>query len=237
VIRACLDADVLIPIESCDFLLTTAELGLYEAVTSPNVPTEIERNLLADWPHLDPKALRRRVRHVADFLRPVPSSATPARQRQAWVNRKDRHLLASALYHEAQAVVTNDRRLRDQINVRRHRIVAVSGDEFVAALQRSDPEGVEAVVATMVARRTRQPIQPEQLLERLREPFPQMVSQITATETHAASVDFGAELIAVANEAAAGRSGRCPGIVARTGEPCRLPTGHRGSCRSRSRER
>jgi hypothetical protein len=54
------DADVLIPILSCDFLLTGLDLAVYELVVSPMVLDEVERHLLADFPGQDPARLTAR---------------------------------------------------------------------------------------------------------------------------------------------------------------------------------
>ncbi|MCZ2109188.1 MAG: hypothetical protein LC118_06445 [Dehalococcoidia bacterium] len=63
-----LDADVLVPILSCDFLLTAFDLGLYEPVVSTEAIAEVEWNLIEDFPHLDPGSLRRRVSQMRDAL-------------------------------------------------------------------------------------------------------------------------------------------------------------------------
>lgn len=44
---AALDADVLVPILPCDFLLTAFDVGLYEPVVSTEALVEVERNLIA----------------------------------------------------------------------------------------------------------------------------------------------------------------------------------------------
>ena len=44
------DADVLIPILACDFLLTGLDLAIYELAVSPIVLDEVERHLLTDFP-------------------------------------------------------------------------------------------------------------------------------------------------------------------------------------------
>lgn len=81
---AALDADVLVPILSCDFLLTAFDLGLYEPVVSIEAIAEVERNLIADFPHLDPVSISRRVGQMRDalednFVEPVRSTMFPTR--------------------------------------------------------------------------------------------------------------------------------------------------------------
>jgi len=52
---AALDADILVPILAYDFLLTAFDLGLYEPIVSTEAIVEVERNLIADFPHLGPR--------------------------------------------------------------------------------------------------------------------------------------------------------------------------------------
>ena len=111
---AALDADVLVPILSCDFLLTAFDLGLYEPVVSTEAIAEVERNLIDDFPHLDPGSLRRRVGQMRDALDDHlvdPGSLDDVPD----INPKDRHVIAAALAGEASIVVTNDQRLRAEI--------------------------------------------------------------------------------------------------------------------------
>ncbi|MFZ6003043.1 MAG: hypothetical protein ACOYXM_03850 [Actinomycetota bacterium] len=80
---AVLDADVLVPILSCDLLLTAFDHDLYQPIITPKILDEVERNLLRAFPHLDPDALRRRVeqmrRALALHTRPDAEGATRSR--------------------------------------------------------------------------------------------------------------------------------------------------------------
>ncbi len=66
---AALDADVLVPILSCDFLLTTSSNTSWSTrlVVSTMAVVEVERNPTADFPQLDP------------VMRPTTGSARCAR--------------------------------------------------------------------------------------------------------------------------------------------------------------
>jgi hypothetical protein len=63
-----LDADVLVPILSCDLLLSAFDADLYQSVVTPTILGEVERTLLSDFGHLDPLALGRRARQVRSVL-------------------------------------------------------------------------------------------------------------------------------------------------------------------------
>lgn len=109
---AALDADVLVPILSCDFLLTAFDRGLYEPVVSTEAIVEAERNLIEDFPHLDPARLRRRVGQMRDALDDQLVDPGSVDDVPEAINPKDRHVIAAALAGEASIVVTNDKRLR-----------------------------------------------------------------------------------------------------------------------------
>ncbi len=49
-----LDANVLVPIVACDFLLTTVDHGVLDVVVSSTTLDEVERTLLEDFAQLDP---------------------------------------------------------------------------------------------------------------------------------------------------------------------------------------
>ena len=53
-----LDADVLIPILSCDFLLTCFDLGLFVPIITPKILVKVQQNLLENFPKIDPERLR-----------------------------------------------------------------------------------------------------------------------------------------------------------------------------------
>jgi len=65
---AVIDANRLVPIVACDFLLTAFEYGVFEPIVSATVLDEVERTLIDDFPHVDPDGLRRRVSHMRAAL-------------------------------------------------------------------------------------------------------------------------------------------------------------------------
>ena len=173
---AALDADVLVPILCCDFLLTAFDLGLYEPAVSAEVLVEVERNLLADFPHLDPVSVRRRVGHMRAALEDNivdPGSLDPVPEA---INPKDRHVIAAVLGGEASVVVTNDRRLRAETKTAGIDLVAMSADDFAVHLWDLMPDDVNEVINTLVAKRTKRPVSAEELVEALRGPFAAMAT-------------------------------------------------------------
>lgn len=171
---AALDADVLVPILSCDFLLTAFDLGLYEPVVSAEAMTEVERTLIEDFPHLDPASLRRRVGQMRDALEDHLVDPGPLGDVPEIINPKDRHVIAAALAGEAGIVVTNDARLRAETEHADVGLVPMSGDDFGAHLWTLMPDDVDAVIRRLVAKRTKRPVTAEELMQTLRTPFPAM---------------------------------------------------------------
>lgn len=170
---AVLDADVLVPILSCDLLLSAFDEDLYRPVITATIFDETERNLVDNFAHLDPVALRRRVAQVAAALSlhtHHEGDATSAAV--ATVNRKDRHVAAAALAHGADLVVSNDRRLRREVNALDGHLLAITGDEFALQLLVDQPDGVDAVIDALVAKRTRRPVTRMELIDQLAGPCP-----------------------------------------------------------------
>ena len=156
-----LDADVLYPIRVCDFILTAASLKLIaRPVVSAMILQEAARNVRADRPDPESTApITRRfdaVRTVVDgFDQPIPKRFIDA----SIVNPKDQHVLAAALHHGADFVVTNDARLRREITRwieahghGRRLTAAITADTFASRLLADSSANVEAVVREMAAR-------------------------------------------------------------------------------------
>lgn len=173
---AALDADVLVPIRSCDLLLTAFDLGLYEPVVSTEALIEVERNLIAGFPQLDPINLRRRVGQMNDALDDHVVDARSFGDAPDAINPKDRHVIAAALAGEASVVVTNDRRLRAETERAGSDLVPMSADDFAAHLQRLLPEEFDEVIRTLVAKPPKPSVTAEGLIEELRGPFPTMAA-------------------------------------------------------------
>lgn len=183
-LTAALDADVLVPIIACDLLLTAFEAGLYEPIVSTTVLDETERALRDDFPHLAPSAVTSRVdamRLVLDdhLIDADPSTAPTA------INPKDQHVVAAAIAGEASLVVTNDRRLRDEIDRSDLATRAVALDEFGRLLWERSPDDVDAVVESLVLKRRNPPTTRAQLLASLRNHLPSLAHALANDERRA----------------------------------------------------
>lgn len=155
------DADVLVPIVCCDFLLTAAEAGLVDVVVSDTVLAEVERNFVENFAHLDPARLRRRVGDMRDFLTDQIVDVVDVDDLDDLdaigevVNAKDRHVVAAAITAEADVLVTNDRRLRDEVERSSLTIRPMRVDDFGGLLWAIDRDAVTEVLEALLAKRRR----------------------------------------------------------------------------------
>src|SRR5918996_541698 len=169
---AVLDADVLVPILSCDLLLSAFDHDLYQPVVTPTILGEVERTLHTDFGHLDPEALGRRARQVRTVLAfhtrpdPVVTDAVVV------VNTKDRHVAALAIAAHADVVVSNDRRLRRQLGQLSPPVSAADADRFALLLLHQDRDAINEALAAMVAKRQRRPVSRWELVDQLAGAFP-----------------------------------------------------------------
>lgn len=176
---AVLDADVLVPILTCDLLLTAFDEDLYRPVVTTVILGEVERNLLAAFPHLDPAALRSRVAQVADVLsRHTHEVGDLDAAELALVNLKDRHVVAAAITNGADVIVTNDKRLRREVKAMEGGPVAVAADEFAQHLLTDQPEGIDAVIDALVTKRTRRPVTRSELVNQLAVTLPGFAAEL-----------------------------------------------------------
>ena len=175
---AVLDADVLVPILSCDLLLTAFDHHLYQPIVTPKILDEVERSLLRAFAHLDPDALRRRIEQMRQALALHTHDDTDGGDAVEGVNRKDRHVVAAALTHAADVVVTNDRRLRQEIDALGRRLRAASGDGFAVSLLGDARDAIDQVLDDLVAKRVRRPVTRDQLLDQLAGAFPSFVTAL-----------------------------------------------------------
>jgi len=170
---AALDANLLVPIVACDFLLTAFDHGLFEPVVSPAVLDEVERTLLEDFPHIDPDGLRRRVGHLrlalADHVVDTIGVDVPEE-----INPKDRHVVGAALAAEAALLVTEDAALRREVGAARIGVEPVGGDAFAARLWAASPAGVDETIRSLIAKRRRRPVSEAQTAAQLAAHFPAM---------------------------------------------------------------
>lgn len=111
--RAFLDANVLVPARVRDVLLTSADVGAFAPIWSPEVFEEVDRHLpAAMYP-----ASRDHLFREMDRAFPEASTTWPEPlhiEVAAHVNSHDHHVMAAALWAHADVLVTDDQRLADE---------------------------------------------------------------------------------------------------------------------------
>lgn len=158
-----LDANILYPIRLCDFFLTAGTVGLIaKPVVSEEILAEAQRNVTADRSDLGEDRIKRRF----DAVRTATSGGDDPIPKRYFdttvVNEKDRHVLAAARFHAVDFVVTNDARLRREINrwiseqPKPHLAAAVTADDLVAGFVSEDATITRSVIQAM-ADRSRNP--------------------------------------------------------------------------------
>lgn len=187
---AILDADVLVPILSCDLLLTAFDHDLFQPIVTPKILDEVERNLIRAFPQLDPEALVRRLDHMRRALALHTRDNAEEGDAVERINRKDRHVVAAALANAADIVVTNDRRLRREIAALGQPLGAVSADDFAVGLVGHDRQAIEQVIDDLVAKRVRRLVPRRELLDRFADAFPSLVAALDPDGTAARSGDI-----------------------------------------------
>jgi PIN domain len=171
------DADVLIPILSCDFVLTGLDLAVYELAVSPKVLDEVERHLITDFPTQDPSRLALRSERMRFALRnSVIRDARPTEAVDA-VNAKDRHVAMAAITSRATVAVTNDRRLRRQLSEALPKLSPMSVDQFALQLFQRDRDALNAILESMAGKRTRPPMTVHELVTRMERSFPKFAAK------------------------------------------------------------
>lgn len=148
-----LDANVLYPPSLRDLLLTLAALGAFDVRWSDEILDEVARNVLADNPEVDPGKF---VEHtIGSMRRAFPDALVPVDD--DLIDRldndpKDRHVAATALSCEAQAIVTINVADFDSIVLRDKTVEILTPGELVHRLLGDVPEIVEQAVECLASR-------------------------------------------------------------------------------------
>jgi carboxylesterase type B len=174
-----LDADVLYPIRICDFILTAASLGmLHRPIVSDAILDEASRNIVADRSDLSASQLKRRFDAVRRSTDGHGMAVSRRFHDDALINKKDRHVVAAGRLHEVDVIVSNDKRLRREVNkwAAEHRspLRACSADELASELREANAARVVEVIAAMAARMTNPPRSADEVLSAMTVSLPSL---------------------------------------------------------------
>jgi PIN domain len=189
---AILDANIVYPIRLTDFLLTAAtEFQLLRPLISPAIVVEARRHILEDG-HLDPAKIDARFRAVmaaAPGSAEVPDPLTDALALEI-VNVKDHHVLAAALHHEADFILSNDKDFVREVNEWRRETTtdqplwgALTANSFAKQLVHHEPQLVILTLRKMAAKYQNPPRTTGDVLEALSKEMPDLLSLNLKFET------------------------------------------------------
>jgi predicted nucleic acid-binding protein len=176
---AVLDANVLYPASLRDTLLRFAAAAFYDLLWSERILDEAERNLVADGRVDESGARRLRNAMTAAFDNAIVPEEAIAGHEEAMTNDpKDRHVLATAVASEAQAVITMNLGDFPAASTDPYGVEALHPDEFLMVLHARDPDFAVELVRRQAADLKNPPQSVEEVLDRLALTVPMFAATI-----------------------------------------------------------
>ena len=167
--RVVLDACVLYPPALRDFLLTVAALDGFVPIWCPQILHEVEQNVLADNPSVDPAKFRTHT--LASMLRVFPNAsvvaAADADNEVAKIHEGDRHVALTAIAANADSILTINQRHFPKAALRHRNIAIVPLGEFTQTLTDNDSHLVKAALEQLVRRWQNPPHTIDQIIDLL----------------------------------------------------------------------
>ena len=162
------DACVLYPAAIRDFLIRLAMDDIVQARWSQRILDECFTNIQRNRPDLDPKRLKRTEGLMNGAL---PATLIEAPELPVEIldlpDPKDHHVVSTAIYAHAQAIVTFNTKDFPDAELERFDIRAVHPDEFVLNLCETDSLAILRVLETQAARLKKPSVNPAELVRRL----------------------------------------------------------------------
>lgn len=174
-----LDACVLHPFHLVDTLLQCADANLYQPLWSRDILIELRRSLIQDAHRTEQEADRR----IDSMTKSFPDSLVAGYQ--PWIplmqnHRKDRHVLAAALYSGAELIVTSNLKHFASTALAPLNLNAQSPDAFLCELFASDQDIVTFVIQHQAATYRKPAVSVVALLSRLEKTVPLFSSRVRA---------------------------------------------------------
>lgn len=182
VYSALLDANVLHPQILCDLLLRLAEHDVFRPLWSAEILEETVESILRRRPDLDPRLLRKRMDAmneafpdacVSGFEHLIPTMPEMG---------DDAHVLAAALFAEADVIVTNNIKDFPPRVAPRFEIAVKTADEFLVEQWWFDPRLVVGVIVEQSEGTRRPHLDPIRLLQTLGRVAPEFARLVTESQ-------------------------------------------------------
>lgn len=174
---AVLDSCVLFPNLLRDTLLSTAEAGLYRAHWSQEILNGVTRNLIARKILTAEKAA-----YLEEVIKTYFSEAmvevVPELVSQMTNHERDRHVLAAAVFAEAQVIVTFNLKHFMPQATSRWGIEAQHPDLFLLSLWEENPTQMVKIINEQALRFKRPPLSVLELLAQLEKQVPQFAVRV-----------------------------------------------------------
>jgi len=177
VLRAVLDANVLVPASLRDTLLRAAEEGLFVPFWSDSVLSEVHRTLVNNRT----ASVESATRLIVAIQRTFPDATTTTERSltdQLTNDPKDRHVLAAAIATEAALIVTFNVRHFGERDLSQHLVSAWTPDMLLQRLLRDHRDDVVALLVKQAGELKRRPTTVEDVLRRLDQHAPTFVRAI-----------------------------------------------------------
>lgn len=179
---ALLDANVLHPQILCDLLLRLAEHDAFRPLWSAEILEETVESIRRRRPDLDPERLRRRMAAMNEAFPDACVSGFEHLLPTMPEMGKDAHVLAAALFAEADVIVSDNVRDFPPHVAPQFEIPVQTADQFLVAQWQLHPLRVVAVIAEQSAGTRRPHLHPAQVLEALRRVVPAFAGLVSGSE-------------------------------------------------------
>lgn len=168
---------MLFPIGLCDSLLWIAALDLYSPRWSADVLAELRRNILKEYPVMDPGEIDQR---IADMQHAFPEADVTGYQGlipAMPAHDKDKHVVAGAIIANAGVLVTNNLKDFDLERCADLGVEVQSADEFLSHALSLDPLTVRQALTKQAAIKKNPPMTVADVLARLEWTAPNFVHE------------------------------------------------------------
>ena len=173
---AVLDTSVIFPARLNDTLLSFAEQKLYRPLWSEAILQELRESRARTYPHRDPQSVEFR---VVAMCRAFPTATVAGWKGIAeeiahmLPDPHDAHVIAAARIGGAEFIVTDNLKDFPPKTLAVWGLSAISADQFLVKLWRSDPNAGSKALRTQSLRMLKPPLSPEEILEQLAETVPE----------------------------------------------------------------
>lgn len=152
-----------------DLLLTLASLDVFELRWSRQILEELERNVLADHPDINPKRFRSHTITAMTTAFPDALLIEPNTEPVAvvGVHQNDQHVASLAIATGSDTIVTQNLRHFPARALAKHGLRAISPGSLIAELDRDEPKQIDQAIQSLARRWKNPPRTTDEILDLL----------------------------------------------------------------------